>query len=136
MKELNIYIDGASKGNPGPAGVGVVICHGEEIVENISTFIGETTNNVAEYQALIFALQEALILKADTVTINTDSQLLARQLNSEYKIKSKNIIGLYNQARHLISGFKKVKFIHIPREQNRGADKLANLAVKKRNRNL
>lgn len=131
MKELTIYIDGASHGNPGPAGVGVVICQKDEVLKNISTYIGETTNNVAEYQALIFALQEALILKAEIININTDSQLLARQLNCEYKIKSKNIIGLYNQVLHLVSGFIEVKFNHIPREQNRGADKLANLAVKK-----
>jgi len=130
MKMLDIHIDGASKGNPGPAGIGVVISEDGLVVKNLSVFIGESTNNFAEYTALIHALEQALILKADVVKINTDSQLLCRQINKEYKIKSNNIIGLYNQAVQLIAGFKKFSIQHIPREENRGADKLANLAVK------
>lgn len=131
MKELEIYIDGASKGNPGPSGIGVVICRGEETVKNISTYIGHATNNIAEYTALIYALQEALILKAEVLEINTDSQLLARQLNKVYKVKHENIIGLYNQALNLLAGFKKVSIKDIPREENKGADKLATQAIKK-----
>ena len=131
MKELEIYIDGASKGNPGPSGIGVVICRGEETIKNISTFIGNTTNNIAEYTALIFALQEALKLKAETVKINTDSQLLHRQINRTYKVRSQNILGLYNQVMHLLSAFKEVSITNIPRESNKGADKLATLAIKK-----
>ncbi|HTZ11848.1 MAG TPA: ribonuclease HI family protein [Candidatus Margulisiibacteriota bacterium] len=131
MREIEIYIDGASKGNPGPSGIGVVICRGKETIRNISTYIGNTTNNVAEYTALIHALQEALILKAESLKINTDSQLLHRQLNRTYKVKSPNIILLYNQATHLISGFKQVAINNIPRENNRGADKLATAAIKK-----
>ncbi|MFA5157062.1 MAG: ribonuclease HI family protein [Candidatus Omnitrophota bacterium] len=131
MKLLDIYIDGASKNNPGPAGIGVVICREGEVVKNISEYIGEATNNFAEYTALIYALQEALVNKAEAVNIKSDSQLLCRQLNKEYKVKSQSIIGLYNQAVHLLSGFKKVSIKHIPREENRGADKLANEAVKK-----
>jgi len=131
MKEFEIYIDGASKGNPGPSGIGVVICQGEETVKNISTYIGQATNNIAEYTALIYALQEALILKAEVLRINTDSQLLARQLNKVYKVKHENIIGLYNQALNLLAGFKKVSIRDIPREENKEADKLATLAVKK-----
>lgn len=130
MNELEIYIDGASKGNPGPSGIGVIICKGKKVLKNISTYIGNATNNVAEYTALIYALQEALILKADAVKINSDSQLLCRQLNGFYKIKNANIIGLYNQARHLLSAFKKVLVNNIPREENRGADKLATQAAK------
>jgi len=131
MRELEIYIDGASKGNPGPSGIGVVICRGEETIKNISTFIGNTTNNIAEYTALIFALQEALKLKAETVKINTDSQLLHRQINRTYKVRSQNILGLYNQVMHLLSAFKEVSITNIPRESNKGADKLATLAIKK-----
>ena len=130
MKWLDIHIDGASKGNPGPAGIGVVIHEDGQVVKNLSVFIGETTNNFAEYTALIHALEQALILKADAVKINTDSQLLCRQINKEYKIKSANIIGLYNQAVQLIAAFKEFSIRHIPREENTGADKLANLAVK------
>ena len=131
MKALEIYIDGASKGNPGPSGIGAVICSKGEKIKNISNFIGNTTNNVAEYTALIHALQEALILKADSVLIKTDSQLLARQLNKVYKVKNANIALLYKQALHLASGFKAFSVVNIPREENQGADKLATMAVKK-----
>jgi ribonuclease HI len=130
MKELEIYIDGASKGNPGPSGIGVIICRRGQTLKNISSYIGNTTNNVAEYTALIYALQEALMLKADSVRINTDSQLLFRQINKVYRVKSPNILGLHNQASHLLSAFKQVSFINIPREENRGADKLATKAVR------
>lgn len=135
MKLFDIYIDGASKGNPGPAGVGVIICQDGRVLKNISNYIGNTTNNFAEYTALIYALQEALIITADELNINTDSQLLYRQLKGEYKVKSANIIGLYNQALHIMSAFKKVSINHIPREMNRGADKLATQAVRQALRN-
>ena len=131
MKELEIYIDGASKGNPGPSGVGAVICHSGAVVKNISSFIGNATNNIAEYTALIYALQEAVILKAESLKIKTDSQLLARQLNKVYKVKSANISELYKQAVVLLASFKKVSIVSIPREENKGADRLATLAVKK-----
>jgi len=130
MAQFKFYIDGASKGNPGPSGIGVVICKDGLTIKNIANFIGNTTNNVAEYNALIYALQEGLLLKAENIEINTDSQLLYRQIKKIYKIKSPNIIGLYNQAVHLISAFKEFSIKHIPREENRGADKLATKAVK------
>ena len=130
MKKLEIYIDGASKGNPGPSGIGVVVCHDGQTIKNIASYIGKSTNNVAEYTALIYALQEALKLKAQTLEINTDSQLLCRQLNKVYKVKNQNILGLYNQVLHLMEGFKQVSIKNIPREENRGADKLANQAIK------
>jgi len=130
MRGLKIYIDGASKGNPGPSGIGAVICRDGRAIKNIASFIGNATNNVAEYTALIYGLQEGLMLNAENIEINTDSQLLYRQIKKIYKIKSANILGLYNQALHLMSAFKQVSIKHIPREENRGADKLANKAVK------
>lgn len=130
MKAIEIYIDGASKGNPGPSGIGVIICQDGRTIKNISSYIGTATNNIAEYTAFIFGLKAALKLKAECVTVNTDSELLCRQINKTYKIKSPNIIGLYNQALHLLSAFKDIKVTHIPRENNRGADKLATEAVK------
>jgi ribonuclease HI len=129
MNELEIYIDGASKGNPGPSGIGVVICRAGETVENISHYIGNTTNNVAEYTALIYALQQTQELKAQVLKINTDSELLYRQVCKIYKIKSPSILELYNQAATLMSGFKQVSIRRIPREKNRGADKLATRAI-------
>ena len=136
MKELEIYIDGASQGNPGAAGIGVIICKDGEVLKNISNYIGRATNNFAEYMALIYALEEALIIKAESIKVNTDSQLLYRQIKREYKIKSPNIVGLYNQAAHLISAFKEVSINYIPRQNNRGADKLATKAIKEAVKNL
>ncbi|MDD2703093.1 MAG: ribonuclease HI family protein [Candidatus Omnitrophica bacterium] len=130
--ELTVYIDGASKGNPGPSGIGVVICRGGEPVQNISRYIGHATNNVAEYTALICGLMECRSMKADSVALRTDSQLLARQINGAYKVRHPGILELYMQCRQLIAGFKKFSIQHIPREENLGADKLANEAVKGR----
>lgn len=130
MNHLEIFIDGASQGNPGHSGVGVVIYRDGLQFKNISNYIGQATNNVAEYTALIYALQEALLLKAQSLKINTDSQLLARQLNKIYKVKHSGLINLYNQAVHLLKGFEKVSIHHIPREENSLADKLATQAIK------
>jgi len=130
MNHLDIYIDGASKGNPGPSGVGVVIYREGLRIKQISNYIGQATNNVAEYTALIYALEEALLLKTKSLNINTDSQLLARQLNKVYKVRHAGIINLYNRAVHLLTGFEKVLIKHIPRQENILADKLATEAVK------
>lgn len=130
MIHLEIYIDGASKGNPGPSGVGIVIYREGLRIKNISNYIGTATNNVAEYTALIYALEEALLLKAKSLKINTDSQLLARQLNKIYKVKHPGIINLYSRAVHLLTGFEKVLIKHIPRQENSLADKLATEAIK------
>ena len=131
MKELEIYIDGAAKRNPGPSGGGGVICHCGCVIKNISAYIGNATNNVAEYTALIYALKEAQNLKADYLTLKTDSQLLARQLNKIYKVRNENIAGLYNQSLELLASFKKFYIYSIPRQENKGADKLATQAVNK-----
>ena len=130
MNHLEIYIDGASKGNPGHSGVGIVIYQEGLRIKSIANYIGTATNNVAEYTALIYALEEALLLKARSLKINTDSQLLARQLNKIYKVKHPGIINLYNRAVHLLTGFEKVLINHIPREENSLADKLATEAIK------
>ncbi|MFA5356453.1 MAG: ribonuclease HI family protein [Candidatus Omnitrophota bacterium] len=128
--QFKFYIDGASKGNPGPSGIGVIVCRGGETVKNIYNFIGNATNNVAEYTALICALQEGVALKAESIEINSDSQLLCRQLRNIYKVKSGNILELYKQAKRLMAAFQNVSINHIPREENKGADRLANKAVK------
>lgn len=130
MSHLKIYIDGASKGNPGESGVGIVIYQNDRIIKKISSYIGYGTNNTAEYTALIHALEEAASLKAKSLEINTDSQLLARQLNKVYKVKHENIKNFYNQACSLLTGFEKTVINHIPRELNKLADKLATEAVK------
>ena len=131
MNSLVIYIDGASKGNPGHSGVGIVIYRNGQLLKEISNYIGNATNNIAEYTALIYALEEALVLKGRILNINTDSQLLARQINKVYKVKHEGLIGLYDRAVRLLSGFEKVMVKHIPREENACADKLATAAIKK-----
>ena len=127
---MDIYIDGASIGNPGDSGIGVIFCEGKETLKNFSKFIGKQTNNFAEYSALIFALQEALVMDVKSVTVYSDSELLCKQIKKEYKVRSENIKYLFEQAMGLIRGFQHFKIIQIPREQNKGADRLAGLAVK------
>lgn len=132
-KEIIFFIDGASQGNPGHSGIGIVAVDtcGKRIKE-ISEYIGEVTNNVAEYTALNFALAEALILNFKNISIKSDSELLVKQLNGEYKVKSNNIKSLYLQAKHLIKGFNSVKVSYIQRTKNKEADRLASLAIRKR----
>ncbi|MGE5307989.1 MAG: ribonuclease HI family protein [Deltaproteobacteria bacterium] len=129
MTDLQINIDGASKGNPGPSGIGVVICADGRPVRNVCRFIGETTNNVAEYSALIAALEEGLVMGAKNLSIKTDSELLYRQIKKIYRVREPHIAALYEQALRLISGFASVSICHVPRELNKEADKLANKAV-------
>ncbi|MFH1593856.1 MAG: ribonuclease HI family protein [Candidatus Omnitrophota bacterium] len=130
MKRITLFIDGGARGNPGPAGIGAVILDksGNKIKE-FNKYIGVATNNVAEYTAAIYGLQEALFLRADEVVLNVDSELVAQQLKGEYRVKNVNIKPLFEQALHLISGFKKVDIRHIKREENKEADKLVNRAI-------
>src|ERR1051325_4213269 len=125
--KLEIFTDGACSGNPGPAAIGVVIKTNGETIKEISRSIGNATNNIAEYTALIWALQEALVLKADEVFVKTDSELMYKQIIGEYKVKHEGIKPLFDQVEHLIKGFKRAEFKHVPREQNSEADQLARL---------
>lgn len=127
---MEIYIDGASRGNPGHSGIGVIFTQNGQVVKNISVYLGIQTNNAAEYKALIMGLREAKNLRANIVNIYSDSQLLCRQINKKYKVKSPNLIGLYHQARHLLSSFDSARINHIPRDKNKGADKLAKKAAR------
>ena len=130
MNSLRIYIDGATRENPGRSGIGVVICDGEDrTVKKISEYIGITTNNVAEYSALIYALQEALIMKVKEVVIFTDSELVAKQISGEYVVKNEHLKRLRKQVGHLSQGFEKVDIQFLKREQNKSADRLANQAI-------
>ena len=128
--ELVIHTDGACLGNPGPAGIGVVIERNGKILQEISKPIGSATNNIAEYTALIFGLQEALVLKADKVSFFTDSELVYYQVTGSYKVKNEKIKTLHDQVKQLIRGFRSFQIQCVPREQNEGADRLASEAVK------
>ena len=122
---LEIFVDGACSGNPGPAGIGVVIKRAGKTITEISKAIGEATNNIAEYSALICALQEALILKAARVKVFTDSELMFRQLTGDYKVKDEKLKFLHDQIQQLKRGFANVELAHVPREKNKEADRLA-----------
>lgn len=124
-RALTIFTDGACQGNPGPASIAFVIKENGQDLVVFAQSIGAATNNVAEYTAVIYALQEALMLRADEVTLHTDSELLARQLTGVYKVKEEHIKGLFDQLQHLLKGFKRFEIRHIPREQNNQADTLA-----------
>ena len=129
--KLIINTDGLSKGNPGTAAIGATIRDERgKLLATISKRIGITTNNVAEYQALIAALQKAIKLGGTAVKILSDSELLVRQLNGRYKIKSAGLRPLYLEVVKLLGQFEAVSLKHIPREQNAEADKLANDSLK------
>jgi ribonuclease HI len=133
-----IHTDGGARGNPGPSAIGVVIEGGGWTArKEYAEFIGEGTNNEAEYKAVIFALKKLKALigkekaKKTTVEMHVDSELLAQQLNREYKVLDKKIQALYLEVHNLTLDFGSVIFKHIPREDNRGADKLVNAALNK-----
>ena len=128
-QKLEIYTDGGARGNPGPAGIGVVIWDGNKLVGTYSKYIGNATNNQAEYQAVIFALEQAKRLKAEELEFYVDSEVVASQLNRKYKIKNQDLGSLFVKAWNMMIGFKSVGFNHIPREKNREADKLVNKAI-------
>ena len=124
------HTDGACRGNPGRSGAGVLITteDGREVAR-ISRYLGEMTNNMAEYTALLIALGEARRGGADTVTVKSDSELLVRQINGEYKVKNERLRIVHQSAMDLLRGFKRWKVMHVRREQNQEADLLANQAL-------
>ena len=131
-RSCEIYIDGASHGNPGPAGIGMVITDGKARPRELAHYIGETTNNVAEYLALVYALQEALQAGYRVVSVKTDSELLARQVSGVYKVRDPRLKLFHDLVHHLRRGFAHCSVEHIPRTKNTAADRLAGRAVSHR----
>lgn len=138
MKKITIYIDGGSRGNPGPAGTGVVFCNEKsQVIKKYSQFLGKATNNEAEYQALIFALKKfkALFGKKiacqSEIEINSDSELLVKQMTGKYKILDSKIQPLFLEAWNQKLDFKKTQFRLISRQKNQMADGLVNDALDK-----
>ena len=129
-KKAIIWIDGASQGNPGPSAIGAVIRDEQGKLRSLlSERIGETTNNRAEYTALIAALKKALSLGARYTEVKSDSELLVRQINGEYRVKKAELKPLYEQVKQLQGSLKGFTITHIPRTQNTEADALANKAL-------
>ena len=130
---VQVYIDGASSGNPGPAGIGAVFLDAQGApMAKLSKYLGETTNNVAEYLALLYALQEAQARGLTRLAVKTDSELLAKQLAGEYKVRDGTLRLFYDLARHLMRAFEACTVAHIGRAQNTQADRLAGAAVESR----
>ncbi len=130
---LTMYIDGASKGNPGHAGIGIVIYDGDDrLVGKVSAYIGKKTNNQAEYTALLRAIQLALYFKTKTLKIRSDSELVVRQLSGEYQVSNANIKKLYEKVMDLKKQIPNVKIEHVMRNFNEKADFLAKKAADKK----
>lgn len=128
--KVRLYTDGGARGNPGPAGIGGVIYNEEgRIVAEVSEYIGETTNNQAEYQALLQTLTKAQAMGATEAECFLDSLLVVKQMNREYKIKDKNLAPLAVQIHNLTVKIGRVSFTHVPREKNTVADRLVNRAI-------
>lgn len=130
MKTLELYTDGGSRGNPGPAGIGAVVKTLDgEVVDTVSRYIGKDTNNVAEYTALIEGLKACQEQGGTEIRVYMDSELIVKQIKREYKVKNENLAKLFVQVWNLIQTFQKVNFEHIPRERNKEADALVNEAL-------
>ena len=126
-----VYVDGGARGNPGPAGAGVVVTDaddGQALWEG-GLFLGHATNNVAEYQGLLAGLRTAAALSAAEVEIVSDSQLLVRQMIGQYRVKNEKLKELHGRARELVTGFARCSFRHVPRSENTRADGLVNQAI-------
>jgi len=131
MKDLVIFCDGGAFNNPGPAGIGVVICDKSgKVIKKISRYVGEKTNNQAEYQAIIAALKEAKKLKSKNIQIYLDSKLAVEQINHRYKIKNAGLAPLFIEVHNLKISMPNLKFSYVPRTKNKIADNLVKEAIK------
>lgn len=130
MQHCVIHIDGGARGNPGPAGAGVVIADDDGTpMHEAGYFLGRATNNVAEYQGLVRALEQAAAMGVRRLTLRSDSQLLVRQLTGEYRVKSAELRPLFERVQSLLRRFEGWSIEHVPREGNTRADALANRAM-------
>ena len=127
---MTVACDGASRGNPGPAGAGAQITGADgSVLAEVAEGLGETTNNVAEYTAVIRGLERALELGATEVLLRSDSQLLINQLTGRYRVKTPHLQPLHRRVRELGARFDTIEYEHVRRERNTEADRLANLGV-------
>ena len=130
VNKVIIHTDGAARGNPGPAAIGIIIKDEKgNLLARISRCIGVTTNNQAEYQAIITALEKAISLSGRQVVLKSDSELVVKQINGQYKIKNTGLRALYQRVVQLIGSLESFSVSYIPREQNAVADALANKAL-------
>ncbi len=136
-RELIVETDGASRGNPGLAGAGVIIRDGHgRTVEKIGKFLGRATNNQAEYQALIAGLEAVARHNPDSVVVRMDSELVVKQMNGDYRVRAPEIISLYMTAIEHVASLPNVVFEHVKRAKNSEADQVANVAIDSRGRRV
>jgi ribonuclease HI len=134
--EWLLMVDGASRGNPGEAGCGAAILNPEgESVRELARYLGKATNNVAEYAGLLMGLEEAIKLGVKRLRVQSDSELLVRQLNGIYRVKEPRLIELHGKAKALLRRFESSRIMHVRREENRIADRLANEGIDAHYRN-
>jgi ribonuclease HI len=130
VKVLRLFTDGAARGNPGPAGLGMVIEDDRGMrLWGGCRYVGTATNNRAEYLALIDGLRKASEWRPDALEVYLDSELVVQQVTGRYKVRSADLQPLHRQVVGLLQGFRRVSVSHVPRERNRGADALANKAI-------
>ncbi len=129
-RRLVIHVDGGARGNPGPAAIGVVVSDAQgDLLEDLAETIGETTNNVAEYRAVVRGLERAVALGATEVELVNDSELVARQLTGAYKVKHPVMRELHGEATDLLEAFERWSIRSVPRADNADADALVNAAL-------
>lgn len=129
-KEWLLMVDGAVRSNPGEAGCGAAICDETgAVVKELSRYLGHATNNVAEYEALLMGLAAFVQMGRKKVRVQSDSELLVRQLNGEYRVKDEKLKALYQRAGGLLRRFDAYRILHVPRELNKLADRLANRGI-------
>lgn len=130
VERVVVLTDGASRGNPGPAGAGWVLrSEGGQVLQEGGAFLGKRTNNEAEYEAVIAGLKAAAQLGVRDVVLVSDSELVVRQINGKYRIKNDRLLPIHQAARELIQQFRRFDIRHVPREQNADADRCANRAI-------
>ena len=129
MSITKVFTDGASRGNPGESGVGVLIIDNDGKKTELKKYLGKKTNNQAEYSALILALENLSHLKGSEIIIQTDSQLMANQMNGSWRVKDEGLKSLFSKAKKLSQEYKSLTIAYIPRTQNKEADRLANEAI-------
>jgi ribonuclease HI len=130
---VRVYSDGAARGNPGLAGAGAVLVDtAGQVVDRLGKFLGTQTNNFAEYTGLLLGLRRARELGVQEVEVFADSELMIRQLNGRYQVKSASLRPLYEEALGLLGEFSRVKLVHVPREMNAAADEMSNRAIDER----
>ena len=130
---MRLFSDGAARGNPGPAGAGAVLMDAEgRVVARLGKFLGIQTNNYAEYMGLLLGLKHARSLGVRELEVLADSELLIRQLQGRYQVKSPTLRPLYEEAAGLLKEFPRVKLVHVPREKNKAADEMSNRAIDER----